>query len=444
MGGRLASTWDCTIGSDWVTAIDGPAQELLAVGTRDGHLALVDRYGTEVGGADYGSWIGAVRMVTDPPSTARPSRTFVWFGTKAGDIICGQVVTQDRGRFGIDVVNSWNARNTIRDIAVSSAPFGERTVAVGSEDRSVYLFSHDAVVTGATQDPREYRTGGWIRCVAFCRTPSGETVIAAGCGDKQLYFLNLHAELVGTIRVGAKIHSIAADEVSSRIYCTSDARKLDTVGWAAGELTVLHTEALQHRATRLIWRDNSTAVLLAICEDETVYEFTLKARRVTGHVTVGERVFSASVPDGSPPGTIMLGLADGQLRSCGYQVERGTPAQPASTHDGFLSGKTDLTLELLAEAMLYGPKTERVKVGIGRFLDIVPATTKQAAMCIVGTDEGIVVLIPLDQNEERRAMHQLSTFAPERVWAVRGRWLGEKHLALDVATSAGVVVHQRL
>lgn len=440
MPGRLVQQWEFRSGSDWITAIDGAAGQLLAVGSRDGHLALVDRYGANVGGEDYGSWIGAVRLVS-PPGNAP---AMLWLGTKGGEIVCADIVPDGPSRFRIAERYRFSARNTIRDIAVSALGPGERTVAVGSEDRRVYLFSHDAVAKGAETGPVEYETNGWIRSVAFCRTQHDEAAVAAGCGDKRLYVLTPEGEPIGDVWIGAKIHSIAADERSARIYCTSDARNLDVVGWRGADLEVIHRVALPHRATRLVWSDDSCSVLLAVCEDATIYAFDLKTRKLASHVVVGERVFSAAVPSGTRPGTVLLGLAGGRLLSCSYALERGLPAQPPPTHDGLIGDGNPTGPESLAEARLHGPKTDSVAVGIGRFVDIIPARPHQEAICIVGTDEGLVSLIPLAPGSRRRVTHVLNDFQPERVWAVRGAWVSERCVAVDVATSGRKVVSQQL
>jgi hypothetical protein len=406
-------------------------------------VALVDRHGTKVGEEHYGAWVGTLRVVAEPIFTGKLSRTFLWLGTKAGDVVCAEIVPTARSRYRLDELYRFTARNTIREIAISQLGPGDPYVAAGSEDRCVYLFNHARVVSGGQVEPVRYETNGWIRSVTFCRSPGGERLIAAGCGDKRLHFLTTDGAGAGDVWIGAKIHSIAADERSSRVYSTSDARKLDIVGWRGDALRVQHSVDLAHRATRLIWADENNSALLAVCEDATIYSFDLRSRTFSSHLAVGERVFSAKVVDKRGPRSLMLGLAGGRLLSCSYALERGLPPISAASRVGFTDDFDPASPERLAEVILYGPKTESVRIGIGRFIDIVPARSAAPAVCLVGTDQGAVAVIPMRPDQERQAVTTLD-FHPERVWAVRGRRLDRRSVQVDVATSGRSVTSQTL
>ena len=428
MPSRLVRAWEAKLGRDWVTAIDGPFDDIFAVGSRDGRLGLFDTRGNKVGEKSYGSWVGAVRAIRTIASEAH--RTFLWVGTKSGDVYCEEVV-RGRGSCELDSRFSFATKNTVREIAISRLSQTGHMVAVGSEDRHVYILRHEATIAGDAQ-PIACPTNGWIRSVAFCQGPRGELLVAAGSGDKHVYFFDENGAEHGRHWMGAKVHSIAADERSPTVYCTSDARTLDVVSLRPEPKTVASTE-LPHRGTRLVWADAEHKRLFAVCEDGNVYAYHVQEEQLASRLTVGERIFSLSTLDASRD-VLMAGVAGGRLVYFNYHLEADvlTPEVPGVDGDG-LRGITPTDLSGLAQVVLNGPRTGRTEVGIGRFIDVVNRAG-QAPLALVATDGGRVLVVATgDEATAPEVVHQ-SDFQTERVWTARGVW-HDGQLVIDTGTS---------
>jgi WD40 repeat protein len=448
----LVRSWEFPGGSDWITSIDLIKGKYIFVGSRDGTLHALNWYGAPIYTKHYGSWIGALKVLGIQQTARSESSTkpYILLGTKRGDIKCEELVESAQHGIQLKEIFSYRALNTVREIDITAdiREAGETWITVGSEDRNVYVGNFGALLEGTNKDGlRKISVNGWIRSAAFCTDVENETtLIAAGCGDKHLYIFTLEGEQYDKIFVDSKIHSIVSDQRSSKLYCTSDAKKLYVVGLQGKSYGIISETSLPHRATKLAFMDDEFKKILVVCEDFNIYIFDTNQREIVSGIRVGQRVFAIKDASWGTTDTLLLGQAHGKLSAFMYSPREEVLTPTPSFTIGLVRDFDSTSLTQLAEAVLYGPKSQSIEVGIGRFLHVVPVSEFGPPVCIVGTDGGNVVVIGLegqtDEQSGRRILYRSQN--PLRVWSVFGYWEHKGHLRLFVATSEEVVLQYTL
>jgi len=440
---RLVEHWRFR-GNDWITSIDTLDNDLVIVGSRFGTLWVLNRYGAAVLREDVGSWIGALRIV-DLRGTQWPAHlrgVYLLFGTKSGIIECRQIDWSPPrnvrlvGRFTIQ------AANTIRDIDYrTSADPAEINVAIGSEDKHIYLLQLIAALDhGVDGAVTKIYVNGWIRSVTFVRDSAVQRwLVAAGCGDKNIYFLSLDGNEVTRLFVDAKVHSLISDDETSKTYASSDARDVFVVGWTGTSLRVLSRTPLPHRATKLAFlQGNSPSNLIAaVCDDGAIYVYDPIRRELVGFFAMGERIYAIKPVIWNRTRLLLLGSGHGKLSANMYSIVEESVSSTAPTLVGKVEADADGQHDIagLAAAYLFGAKERLSRVGIGRFIDLVEPYPNAPRWAVVGCDGGDVCVIDMSDSSFGNVVLQNSAHRPARVWSVYGHWVNEKVMRLYVATS---------
>jgi hypothetical protein len=263
-----------------------------------------------------------------------------------------------------------------------------------------------------------------------------EILIAAGCGDKHLYFFTLEGKPYQKLFVDSKIHSIVSDQSSSKLYCTSDAKKIYEVGWQGISYGIIDKKDLPHRATKLAFIDEEFRKIAVVCEDSNIYVFDSDEREIISLIRVGQRIFSVKDASWHNTNLLLIGQAHGRLSCIMYSPAPEKFEQDTKQVKGFLRDFNPSSFASLAELVLFGPKSQSVEVGIGRFLHITPASIYGRAVCIVGTDGGDVAVIVLSEDAKGQILYKTdNNKGAYRVWAVYGYWERKGQLRLFFATS---------
>ncbi|HEV7390784.1 MAG TPA: WD40 repeat domain-containing protein [Burkholderiales bacterium] len=313
----------------------------------------------------------------------------------------------------------------------------ETLVVAGSEDRHVYIARLlDLLEQREQATIHTTRLGGWIRAIAFCRPVTGSVDIAAGCGDKYLYFLDTDGRVTGQILVDAKIHAIASDHASSIIYCSSDANRVDVVGQRPnGDRVIINSIQLPHRAIQLEFLDQQHKLLVAVCDDQRNYVIDTTTHIVIGAVALGSRVHAVRRASYLNTHMMIFGHGQRQLSSVVINPEKLAAVTDATTPAVLVPLDKDLSWRALGTAFVFGPKTQRLQVGIGRFIHIVPPTVSAPSLCIIGTDDGSVVLVELGKNIADATPFRIPPSDVYRVWSVYAYWDKDETLRLFAGTS---------
>ncbi len=441
----LRPRWEFCETSDWITAVDRAEDGTVFVGSRSGDLWVLNQHGTPIGHLLLDGWVGALEVIERPrEGDGRGFDLYLMAGTKRGTFTCFQVeISPDEAR--LLELSGFCAGNTLREIDSCSVGT-DILVAAGSEDRHVYLAPLGDLVSGDGESAvSKVRVNGWIRSVAFCRDPDGGgPAIAAGCGDKHVYFLGQadfaepgHRELRRTF-VDAKVHCVVGDPASMQVFCASDARRLSVIGWTGHDYQEINQLDVPHRVTRMTFSDEERRNLLAACEDGNVYVFDTVKRKLTAHLPVGERIFAMQGVTGADSGEILIGRSYGRLSCCFYAAEPGMPATPRETRGRLLEESPPNDFGSLAKNLLFGPTRQEVLLGIGRFVHVTEASQRGGMACVVGTDEGDVCI--LDVENGRGAIRHRQRFEKTRVWAVDAEWIEPGKLRVLAATSGSNVV----
>jgi hypothetical protein len=411
--------------NDWVTAIDTLRDDFIFVGSRDGSLRVLDWFGTCILERQFGSWIGAVRLL-HVANVNGVEEIYLWLGTKRGQVICERVLIEGGSRVTTETCFEFDAKNTIREIEVPTGlvGLGDAIVVAGSEDRRVYVFPMERVLGGVTWTPFERALNGWVRSVALCRTVSGDILIAAGCGDKRVHFLDLNAQEVGSVLVDSKVHSIVSDPRGSRLFCCSDSKELFEIALYGGpkyQFSLERRMPLPHRATKLVFIDANCERIIAVCEDKCLYVIDATRHLVCGSLSLGERVFALHALQTQTTKVALIGHGQRSLSSVLYWPDEHAASHPSARFGLPDEFESPPRWPDLAEVHLHGSRTARISVGIGRFLDLVPAARPFEELCVVSTDEGDVHIVELfgETGATKVTIPRESVY---RVWAAHAFW----------------------
>jgi WD40 repeat protein len=435
--------WEFADAADWITAIDEVENNLVFAGSRDGSLYVLNKLGALLSSLHCGSWVGAVKAIKLDTSWCKPA-IYLLLGTKRGTISCWRL--QEEGR---DIrparIYTLQIGNTVREIDVIERD-SDVWIVAGSEDRRVYRLNlrdvikyernpqHDVTV-------RQVRLNGWIRSVAFAfDSASDRPMVAAGCGDRNLYLLSENdfdggdAAKPTEVAMDGKVTSILADPAGSAIFCGSDAKHLAVVNRSGSGYEVHHRTEIPSRVVRLSFEGSSFFKILIGCEDGSIYQYDVARRRLSGYIPVPEPVLALRC---SSVGRLLLGYATGRLDCCGYRPV-DVPSATTSTIPGDLAVLPDEDVKLYSETLLAGPKGQSIDIGIGRFIHLTPELDGAPRTCVVGTDEGDVVVINLSE-EGVSVLHRVA-LAPARVWCVDSSWCRPALLRVAAATSDDEVI----
>ena len=441
----LIPHWEFNSGSDWITSLDLIKGKYIFVGSRDGMLHILNWYGAPIYKKNFGSWIGAMKVVeTSDASREQTNNIYLLCGTKNGDFRC-EKLSQNRSQvLELKEISSFKAHNTIREIDITDGAQEsiETWITVASEDRHLYILNLSELLSSRdAAQVKKVRVNGWIRSAAFCKDVDNEkTLIAAGCGDKNLYIFSLEGEKHSKIFIDSKIHSIVSDQRSSKLYCTSDAKKLYVVGLQGISYGIIDEIPLAHRATKLAFMDEEFRRILVVCEDFNIYIFDTDRREIISWIRVGQRVFSINDASFENTDILLLGQSHGRLSAFMYTLTN-EPIVPATEYiKGFIGDFNSACLAKLAEFVLFGPKSQSIEVGIGRFIHLAQASELGPSMCIVGTDGDNIAIITLDNDTERKILYKGEKEILFRVWSVYGYWERKGRLRLFVATSENVLL----
>lgn len=426
--------------TDWVTAIDVVPDAALLVGTRDGTLHILDPFGLPVARDTYDGWIGALRIYSRHDATGLLSH-YLLVGTKTGQVSCSELIIRGKRKAELQRVTEWRAKNTIRSIDITdTASLEDALIVAGSEDRHVYIARLlDLLERREQAEIIKTRLGGWIRAVAFCRPVVGTLDIAAGCGDKFLYFLDTDGNEKGKILVGAKIHSIVSDHASSTIFCSSDANRVDIVGQRpTGERFIIQAIDLPHRAIQLEFLDQQRKFLVAICDDQRNYVIDATTYKLIGAVSLRSRIHAARRASYLNTHMMMFGHGQRQLSSVLINTDKLAPVTD-TTAPPALTPTEQLSWRDLGRAFVFGPKTQRLYVGIGRFMHVVAATISAPPICIIGADDGAVIIVEMGAAFGESKPLRIEPDDVYRVWAVYAYWQDDTTLRVFAGTSEPAV-----
>jgi len=425
--------------TDWVTAVSAVHHDLLAVGSRNGRLSLLNELGVEVWTQPGESWLGSIEsidLLDDGWTQSSLAGSFLVCGYKSGAIRILRVREDAGHRQRLDQVYSYAANNTVRGIR-SYVDRDRRTVTlvVASEDRHLYVFDLATLLSELNgYEPGTIETNGWIRAIDIL-TPYGEPpAIVSGCGDKNLYIHSLDRRELGKVFVDAKIHAIYAPPGSNTIYCTSDARFLYAIR-RTGDITRMQwTLPLPHRAIHLIPLEGRR-FLLAICDDARMYVIDPANRDIVGYFDTEDRVATAAEVTHAGSRMMLLGFTNGDLLAATYEVQVG-PTLPDQGEGLIQPDHGPLSDSDYASVVLTGLRGSRQSVGIARFLQIVPgrATGSLEQVVLAATDQGYVFALGIG-DRHLSLIAKSERLGQARVWAVDGKWIADDCLEVFAATS---------
>lgn len=428
----ITKRWSIDLGRDWVTSIGLTASGQLVVGDRRGNVAVLDLHGNQLASVKLDSWVGAIATMID-----RDGNDHIVLGTKRGTVELHSLVplgdTVELRRH-----STFSARNTIRSIQTWASTAGVAYIALGSEDRCLYLGRLDVALSrGLGESLSPSSINGWIRTVCFCfpHRTTREPLVAAGCGDKHIHFFDLEGRHLNSVDCESKVHALVASRDGGKLFASSDSRELFELTPSArkGEITILRKVALPFRASLLEFTDDPQRELLIVGEDGNVVLYDTRASEIVRHSYASGRIFSiCSVPSGLGVGpALMVGHAHGELSSSSLSWD---PSDDTVIIQAPMSPRVDFTTgDELAQNLLRGPVGVGVWVGIGRFLFVLP-TTATPPYCLVGTDEGRIGLIEINKSSADLVYLGL-LFPHDRVWSVAGSWRSFGDALVFAATS---------
>lgn len=444
MTAGIRPRWEFADAADWITAIDEVEDDLVFVGSRDGSLYVINKLGAKLGSLPFDSWVGAVKAIKLNDDWCGAA-IYLVLGTKSGMISCWRL--QDKGREPRPVrIYSLPVGNTVREIDMIERE-SDVWVVVASEDRRVYRFNLRDVIEHERDarynvPVRHVRLNGWIRSVAFAfDSVSNQPMVAAGCGDRNLYMLSEDDFDAGDtaapkeVAMEGKVTAILADLAGSAIFCGSDSMHLTVVKRSGNGYGVHHRTCIPSRVVGLTFEDHTGSKILVSCDDGSVYQYDVAHRRLCGWIPVPEPVLALHCS--SKTERLLLGYATGRLACCGYTPSAVLPAASLPMR-GDLAALSDEDVKLYSEALLFGPKGKGVNVGTGRFIHLTPECDGAPRTCVIGTDEGEVIVVDLSNNGIS-LLHRVQ-LAPARVWCVDSSWQGPAQLRIAAATSENVVL----
>jgi hypothetical protein len=427
----LSTRWSIGLGRDWITGVAVTANDLIVVGTRGGLVAVLDQHGYKAEQQQMEAWVGAIEPFQDVNGD-----NYVLVGSKVGELALIALLTQ-AGTMELRTISMFRARNTVRSIASWTTADGLAFFAAGSEDRHAYIGRFDEAITEGIQAAiKPIEVNGWIRSVAFCfpRWGRGDPLVAAGCGDKRIYFISMNGEIVDAVRCDSKVHALAATRDGAKLYATSDSRSLFELNFSrrSKQVVLTDTKALPFRATTLLFMDQAQRELLVASEDGQLLLYDTSASTFIGEARVNGRIFSATSAWGDRQPTLFLGQEHGTLRSAA--VSWAPHGNRHVTSHSMPSRLEYADIHGLASTLERGPVGEGIRVGIGRFLHMVAGTRLSQRLCIVGTDEGRVVVIAAS----RGAIEAVESFVADpdgRVWSVYGILREDEGVTIFASTS---------
>jgi len=429
-------------GNDWIYSIDVLKEKFIFLGSRDGSLHVLNWYGAGILKRKFNSWIGAIKIfnVTSEDNINK-EEIYIFLGTKSGFFYCLEYCTHKNQ---LNLIYETKVSNTIRDIDITHNQSRENTyVAFGSEDRSVYILNFKDLISHPDHvDIKQVTPNGWIRSVAFCKDYSNNTfLLAAGCGDKHLYLYTIDGSIFAKICVDSKIHSILSDQISSSIYCTSDSNYLFLISPTDTNSYVINKKLkLPHRSTKIEFMGSDK--ILLTCEDNHIYIYDILSKSLMSAYDIGDKIFSLKDISIGKSNIMLVGHGQSKLSCYVFSLNNFQPKLKMTQDAGFIEQYDDFSSFLtFSKIYLYGPKSKSFDVGIGRFIHVSSPFPGSPCLCIIGTDEGKLVVIKLD--DERKIIVE-KKFEDMRIWSVYGYWKTSSQFVVFVANSNNKLIRYNL
>ncbi len=233
---------------DWVSSvyaadIDGDGDIEILLGSRDGHVYALTRWGNLKWKQKLGNnlWISTVIGIPfgEKSSSDRSKGVpHVLAGARNGNVYA----LDERGA----VLENWHyqAEQVVRQVYIN--PQDPTTVIVGSEDRYVHVLDY---FTGTLRWKKP--TNGWVQCVCSSDIDGdGALEILAGSADRTVSVFTTEGTLRGSFKTDYKVYTLCVSlpETHGKVTIFTSSNGKDLCGW-----TALSQEKKAHLTFQKTW-----------------------------------------------------------------------------------------------------------------------------------------------------------------------------------------------
>lgn len=415
--------------SDWVTSVAELPEQLTIAGTRDGYILVLNWHGVVLYSEQISpTWIGAVQTVQ------WAGRDLIITGAKDGAIRVFEWLSRSAK---LEVLADFQVGMAVRSIDIATQSDSKQLLfAFGSENRSAYIASlHVNRGVLSKSAPIQCRTNGWIRAVSFCRNPIlDQTLLAAGSGDKHVHFFTLNGKELAPAYVGAKVHALLSDQMTGPVYAVSDAGGFHVLV-PETSTTYLARECikLSARPFALVFANPHNSQVLIACVDGSLHLYDSHLNEIVGCCSIDKRSIALGSSSRTGPIDILISTMDNRLTALGLSLVEVEPLREATKAHGLVRPFIPGNFSLFAECLFYGLKHAEIDVGIARFIQLPHCDNACPELCVLGTDQGQVLVLRLDQEVNCDAIVFSRTFEDCRVWSVYSYWVPDNRCVLRLA-----------